>query len=95
MKAVLAGLLAASTALSASAATIKYEGHLEGLSAITITGAIERGDSDRFDQIVATITGPTVVVLRSPGGVVVDGLDVGLTIRRNGYATAVSDSICA
>jgi hypothetical protein len=95
MKAVLAGLLAASTALSASAATIKYEGKPEGLNLISITGQIEHGDSDRFDEIVAPLTGPTVVVLRSPGGIVVDGLDIGLSIRRNGYATAVSDDICA
>jgi hypothetical protein len=54
------------------------------------------GDSDRFDRFVASLAGPIVVVLQSPGGIVIDGLDIGLTIRRRNYGTAVPDgAACA
>jgi hypothetical protein len=96
MKAVLAGFLGASTALSASAATIKYEGNIEGLNVITVTDKIELGDAKQFEEIASTISGPTVVILRSPGGLVIDGLNIGLTIHRKGFATGVQDNaICA
>jgi hypothetical protein len=97
MRIILVGILAASAALSAAnAATIKYEGNREGINAISITGRIDHGDAERFDEIAATVTGPTVVVLRSPGGLVVDGLNIGTTIRSKGYNTVVpDDAICA
>jgi len=97
MRIILAGVLAASAVLSAaSAATIKYEGNREGINAISITGRIDHGDAERFDEVAATVTGPTVVVLRSPGGLVVDGLNIGTTIRSKGYNTVVpDDAICA
>ena len=95
-KLALAGLLAASTVLAANGATIKYEGTFEGLNAISIDGAIRPGDSDKFDAIAERVTGPTVVLLGSPGGIVGDGLDIGLTIREKGFGTAVPDeTVCA
>ena len=69
---------------------------IERLNAITVIGRIDSGDAYRFENIVSTIDGPTLVILNSPGGVVVDGLDIGLTIHRKGYFTAVpEDSVCA
>src|SRR5689334_10623527 len=91
----LAGLLAASTSLAANAATIDYK-VIERLNVITVIGRIDSGDEYRFENIVSTIDGPALVILNSPGGVVVDGLDIGLTIHRKGYFTAVpEDSVCA
>jgi hypothetical protein len=97
MRIILTGVLAASTMVStASAATIKYEGNSEGVNAISIAGQIDHGDAGRFDEIAATLAGPTVVLLRSPGGFVVDGLSIGTTIRSRGYSTVVpDDAICA
>jgi hypothetical protein len=58
------GLLAASTALHpASAATIEYKDNIDGPNVVAVTGEIERGDSDRFDQVTALLAGPTVVFL--------------------------------
>jgi hypothetical protein len=95
-KIALAGLLAASTALAANGATIKYEGTFEGLNAIAIDGTIVPGDSDKFDAVAARVTGSTVVLLGSPGGIVDDGLNIGLTIRDKGFGTAVpDDTVCA
>jgi hypothetical protein len=91
-----AALLAAGITLAANAASIEYEGKIEGLNAISVNGKIDLGDADRFREIASTVSGPTVVVLRSPGGTVVDGLNIGLTIRQKGFATGVQDNeICA
>lgn len=96
MRIILAGVLAVSTALSANAASIKYEGNQNGVNAISITGQIDHGDADRFDEVAATVSGPAVVLLRSPGGLVVDGLNIGITIRNKGYSTLVpADAVCA
>jgi ATP-dependent protease ClpP protease subunit len=92
----LAGMLAAGTVLAANAATIKYDRAVEGLNAISVTGKIEAGDAAQFQEIASTISGPTVVILRGPGGLVVDGLNIGLTIRQKGFATGVQDNaVCA
>ena len=91
----LAGLLAASTSLAANAATIEYK-VIERLNVITVVGRIDRGDEYRFGSVASTIDGTALVILNSPGGVVVDGLDIGLMIHRNGYFTAVpEDTVCA
>lgn len=82
-------------AMSANAATIEY--HREpDLNVISITGKIEQGDAAQFNRVAAPLTGRTVVFLASPGGMVADGLDIGLKIRRSGYATVVlNNQICA
>ena len=87
--------LAAGTLSSASAATIKYDND-DGLNVVSVTGKIEVGDADRFNQLASGLTGRTVVVLQSPGGLVIDGLNIGISVHRNGYTTAVpEDAICA
>jgi outer membrane protein OmpA-like peptidoglycan-associated protein len=82
--------------LSANAATIRYEGKFDGVNSVQINGEIVRGDSDQFDQVIASLTGPTVVSLQSPGGIVGEGLNIGIAIRRNNYGTAVAENdMCA
>jgi chemotaxis protein MotB len=82
--------------LSANAATIRYEGKFDGVNLVQINGEIVRGDSEQFDQVIASLTGPTVVSLQSPGGIVGEGLNIGTAIRRNNYGTTVAQNdMCA
>jgi hypothetical protein len=91
------GLVLASTMLSSKAATIDSRGtNAKGVNIVSVDGTIEPGDDDRFDEIVAPLSGSTVVILRSPGGKVGAGLSIGTAIRRKGFGTAVpDDAICA
>ena len=80
---------------SARAATINHA-ELDGLNTITVAGTIKDGDAERFEEVAAAITGQALVVLSSPGGLVKDGLIIGIAIRRHGYATGVPDSaVCS
>ena len=80
---------------SAKAATINYA-DVDGLDTITVVGPINDGDAERFEEVAAAITGRALVVLSSPGGLVTDGLDIGIAIRRHRYATSVPDSaVCS
>ena len=96
MKTLLASALLVGMIVSANAATIKYEGTQDGLNAVSITGDVLPGDFNKFAAITNQLAGPTVVLLNSPGGNVVEGLSIGTAIRRNDYRTAVvNDDICA
>ena len=80
---------------AARAADVSYSS-AQGLSFISITGPIVEGDSDKFNQLAASMTGPVVVALESPGGALLEGLVIGEAIRAKGYSTAVfSKSRCA
>lgn len=60
---------------------------------ITITGRAEAGDAKAFAAIVAA-TPPdpkTIVELSGPGGMVSDGLRIGLIIHQLGWTTRVGD----
>jgi hypothetical protein len=92
---VLTGALFVGMALSASAATIKNEGFAEDFNVVSIKGTIEIGDADKFERVIAPLSGATVVFLNSPGGALVDGLDIGISIRGHGYHTAVVGDLCA
>src|SRR4051794_11648205 len=94
---VLTGVLLASAMLAAKAATIEGHGtNAKGVNIVSIDGAIEYDDDDRFNEIIAPLSGSTVVILRSPGGEVGAGLNIGIAIRRKGFGTAVpDDAICA
>jgi hypothetical protein len=95
-KAILSFVLLAGTTLSANAADIQYEGKSDGVNFVHINGEIVRGDSDQFDRITASLSGSAVVVLQSPGGLVNEGLNIGIAIRRNDYRTAVAaNDVCA
>ncbi len=88
----LAAVLAAGMLLSANAATIRYVDSADGANVISITGEIQRGDANQFSQLVSTLTGPTAIVLDSPGGLEIDGLNIGITIRQLGYQTVVDEN---
>jgi hypothetical protein len=91
----LTAALAGSIALSANAAMIDYE-VIESVNVITVVGRIDKGDEDRFNTVASAIDGDALVVLNSPGGLIVDGLDIGIMIRRKGYRTFVpEDAVCA
>jgi hypothetical protein len=91
-----ASALIAGAAFSAQAATIEAKGTSDGVNIVVIQGRIDEGDSDKFTQIVSPFAGRALIFLNSPGGAVIDGLNIGLTIRHKAYATAVADSdMCA
>lgn len=92
---IVAAALFAGMALSASAATIENKGFAEGYNVVSIAGEIEIGDADKFERVIAPLDGPAVVFLNSPGGALVDGLNIGISIRRHGYHTAVVSDLCA
>lgn len=60
---------------------------------ILIKGEIIKGDDKVFKKI-AFSTDSAIVVLDSPGGLVLPALEIGKAIRLKGYATAVSDNRC-
>jgi hypothetical protein len=64
----------------------------EGRNAVTMTGAIQPGDADRFTTFLKTTTAPDVVFLNSPGGSVTDALVIGQSIRDLDAETAMSDA---
>jgi hypothetical protein len=96
MKTILAGVLLVGAMLSANAATIEYKGVIDGSNTVLVTGLIVPGDADRYEGITASLVGPTTVFLQSPGGAVVDGLNIGIAIHRSGYSTEVPvNATCA
>ena len=64
----------------------------EGRQVITMTGAIEAGDADRFADFMDSAQTPQAVYLNSPGGSVTDALAIGQRIRDMGAETAMSDA---
>ena len=89
----------ACVALPARTAEIVH-GQDGNLYIVTVSGEIVGGDADRFRRAVAAIPRTTVtaplVVLESPGGLVVEGLQIGETIRARGFATGVAaKKLCA
>lgn len=71
------------------------EGNLINIDAIAIEGAILPGDGRKFLQLTAT-TRDAIIVLMSPGGSLVDAIDIGDRIYIRQYTTIVPDDrICA
>jgi hypothetical protein len=60
---------------------------------ILIEGEILKGDEKVFKNIAFSIE-RAIVVLDSPGGLVMPALEIGKAIRLKGYATAVTDTSC-
>jgi hypothetical protein len=68
------------------------------LNLVYLKGEIVDGDFAKFDKVTAKLPKGTVVILSSPGGLVVEGLNIGIHIRRQGFRTMVTDecaSMCA
>jgi hypothetical protein len=62
-----------------------------GASLITIRGALDLTDAIDFMRKTSTLN-DAVVVLRSPGGNLMAGLQIGRTIRRRGFLTVIPPS---
>lgn len=92
---LLAVLCALTLAGPLAAATIERGEDLSsGLALVTILGDIERGDATRFRRVISGVE-RGVVVLHSPGGSLVDSLEIGQTVRERGLATLVMDeAVC-
>ena len=68
---------------------------LSNSAVVVVTGEITEDDDIRFNQRVAGMAG-VVVSLASPGGKLVPGLNIGITIRKQHFSTIVPDhAICA
>lgn len=81
--ALLSGLLAAPV----GAADLKITRTAQG-NILALSGKIESGDSERLERLL-TRTVLLEAVLESPGGVMVEGLQIGQLLRRAGVATRV------
>ncbi|MFT4700075.1 MAG: hypothetical protein ACI90E_000743 [Yoonia sp.] len=67
----------------------------EGRETVTMTGAIQPGDADRFADFLERKDTPDVIFLNSPGGSVTDALVIGQRIRDVEAETAMSNAdIC-
>ena len=94
MKSIVARLLAATVAMSATSAAaveISME-HGNATSKVIVTGTIERGDAKRFKDFWdenAYDSFRFIVSLDSPGGSLMDGIEIGQFIRKNGAHTEV------
>lgn len=89
---------------SPSWAAVINKNSLGDINFITIEGPIVIDDLSKFEGISSSSaefsSGPTVVMLNSPGGNLITGLAIGETIRANRLSTAVMNgsectSICA
>jgi len=63
--------------------------NLDGIQYIFLRGDIVVGDSDKFNRIAASLPPRTVVMMGSDGGVVIEGLTIGQTIRSKQFYTLV------
>ena len=85
---------------AAHAATIQASPPLpsDTVSIVTVTGQLELGDSQKFDQAIAALPvgRPTLVALNSPGGNVLEGERLAVSIRHMRLPVIVDDkAICA
>lgn len=87
----LAILLATTAALTANAAQVRYEPSTDNnVAGIFVSGAFVEGDAARFDKLVKIIPEKTAVVfLTGPGGVLIEGLSIGETIRSRKFSTGI------
>lgn len=70
-------------------------GEVNGRAALTLTGTIAPGDGARFEDWLDTHAEPEIVFLNSPGGSVLDALEIGRRLRAIEADTAMTDSdIC-
>jgi hypothetical protein len=96
----LAALIALPVA-NASAATIEVDHRCkdnpDNCAVISIDGDIVDGDAKRFERVVKDSKAKEILVLlNSPGGKLVDAMDIGISVHENGYVTAVADKdVCA
>jgi hypothetical protein len=87
--AVAAVMLACSQAMAAEIKEDRSLARPPFDSVVTATGEIVKGDSDKFDAVVAAAAHHPLVELNSPGGDLMEGFAIGETIRLHHLATYV------
>lgn len=79
----------------ASAAEFSAQSLGNDAALVVIDGEIKVGDAKRFDAIIQPFS-KGAVLLRSPGGSLMDGIAIGETIRMKALGTGVApDTMCA
>jgi hypothetical protein len=93
--AVVVSLMTAVVAAKAQAANISVERNVDDQVAIvTVDGKLFPDDDDQFRKQTIALS-KAMVVLRSEGGDVVAGVQIGETIRRKGFSSLVVGKSCA
>lgn len=84
-------------ALAAPAGALEFEVMRQsGRTIILASGPFTQGDAGRLDGLLRRTPNVDVLVFRSPGGVAVEGLEVGRVIRKAGLATHLpAGTVCA
>ena len=70
------------------AAEFRIQRASSALSAIIIEGEILAGDAERFEKTIKNVDAG-LVLLKSPGGLLLEGLKIGRVIKSAGYNTGV------
>src|SRR5712664_301623 len=87
---ITASLFAAALTLvigtSSKAANITYE-FKDNIQWVNVSGEIVAGDFSAFKAQASRVSGKAIVFLNSPGGSLVDGLQIGEFIRLKGWLT--------
>jgi hypothetical protein len=89
MRMIAAVMLACSQAMAAEIKEDRSLARPPFDSVVTATGEIVKGDSDKFDAVVAAAAHHPLVELNSPGGDLMEGFAIGETIRLHHLATYV------
>jgi hypothetical protein len=96
-------LLAAAFAFAASGSAHAAEFKVskpplgQKLTIVYLDGEIVEGDQKKFETVTKGLKGPVAVSLNSPGGLILDGLNIGIDIRNNKWRTIAREcySVCA
>lgn len=78
---------------AAQAAEITVQKDKTGRPMVVLNGRIETGDFNKFVKITAKLPAGTIVGLNSEGGVIVDAINIGHTVRNKRFLT-VAGSAC-
>jgi uncharacterized protein len=93
-----AAILLSMAVVTAQAANIEVTGpSRDGVATITVEGTLLVGDGDKFQEETSALR-DAIVVLRSDGDSVFEGIKIGEIIRRKGFSSLVVDqcaSACA
>ncbi len=65
------------------------------IALITVEGELKAGDEKSFKQAVLAADAPIIVSLKSPGGDLNAGIEIGRAIWSNQLRTVVQDDVCA
>lgn len=86
-------MLFSASVYSASITKSRYEN--SNTYFLVISGTIEKDDDIKFKNVASGISN-AIVILDSPGGSLMPGMEIGRYVRSNGFVTAVPDkTLCA